>query len=181
MSCGRPPTRHGARARGDTEAKDYGVNTVMGTYADTLDAMFVLAIGDNMYDTGVTSVDDPQFQSKFEEPFTAESLNIPWYVVGGNHDYYGSIDAQIQYSDKSYRWIFPDYYYSQTVTGDDGTTALLVGIDTWRLNGGDTYVSHDPVTGRSHLRSRALVEVRPAAVDAARRGAARVCVLRVRR
>ena len=51
-----------------------------------------------MYDEGVTSEDDPQFQAKFEDTFPAASLQIPWYLVGGNHDYYGNIDAQIEYS-----------------------------------------------------------------------------------
>lgn len=140
----------------------------MGDYARDIDARFVLGIGDNMvplslsphfshshlraqYDTGVSSVDDPQFETKFEKTFDASSLRVPWYLVGGNHDYYGSIGAQIEYSEKSERWNFPDFYYTQYIE-EDGVSLTVVAIDTWRLNGGDTYVSYNPVTKRGFLR-----------------------------
>lgn len=141
---------------GDSEAKTY-VADVMGTYAADLSAQFVVGIGDNMYDTGVSSVDDPQFADKFEETFTASSLQVPWYVVGGNHDYYGSIEAQVDYTNKSDRWKFPDLYYRQYVE-DGGVSLTLVCVDTWRLNGGDTYVKFDPVTRTGVVRDRRLLD-----------------------
>lgn len=45
---------------------------------------FALELGDNFYLSGVTSVDDAQFQSKFEVPYA--DLNVPIYVTLGNHD-----------------------------------------------------------------------------------------------
>ena len=110
---------------------------------------------DNFYSKGVKSVDDPQFKSTFEEQFTAPSLDVPWYVCAGNHDYYGGdkgIEAEIAYSAKSSRWKFPDYYFAQDITAADGTTITLLSVDTWRLNGGDTYVAHDLHRRRSALR-----------------------------
>jgi hypothetical protein len=85
----------------------------------------------------------------------APSLNVTWYVTSGNHDYYGGqagIDAEIEYSDHSNRWHFPDYYYNKELTTADGTTILIVAIDTWRINGGDTFVKFDPQVGgaRAH-------------------------------
>ena len=148
---------------GDDNCKE-NTATAFAQYAADGDAQFVLAIGDNMYDSGVKSVDDPQWETTFEQTMAADALDVPWYVAGGNHDYYGSIDAQIDYSQKSSRWTFPSYYYKEDVD-IDGVTVLLVALDTWRLNGGDTYVAHDPKTGRSHLRSRELV------LDAHARGA----------
>jgi hypothetical protein len=130
------------------------VGATMGKY----DPEFVLAIGDNFYSKGVKSVDDPQFKSKFEDTFPGKSLlNIPWYVTAGNHDYYGGatgISAEIQYSNKSSRWTFPSYYYAKNFKTSDGTTILLVSTDTWRLNGGDTFVKYDPKTERGVLRSK---------------------------
>jgi len=110
-----------------------------------------------MYDTGVSDVEDPQFQSKFEETFTALSLQVPWYLVAGNHDYYGNVDAQIEYSQRSERWNFPNYYYKQTIEKDDLSLAIL-SIDTWRLNSGDTYVSFDPVARRGFVRDPERLE-----------------------
>ncbi len=135
---------------GDTGAKE--VAPQMAKY----NPEFILAIGDNFYDKGVTGVDDPQWKDKFEDTFTGESLQVPWYVCAGNHDYYGGskgIQAEIDYSNKSSRWTFPDLYFSKDVTSDDGTTVRVISIDTWRINGGDTFVAFDPVTGRSALRN----------------------------
>jgi hypothetical protein len=103
----------------------------------------------------------PQFKSKFEDTFTAPSLQVPWYICAGNHDYYGGqagIDAEIQYTNKSKRWVFEDFYFSKDITMKDGTTITLLSVDTWTINGGDTYVAHDPITKQQRLRSRAQVD-----------------------
>mmetsp|Transcript_21438 Transcript_21438/g.68989 ORF Transcript_21438/g.68989 Transcript_21438/m.68989 type:complete len:371 (+) Transcript_21438:30-1142(+) len=136
---------------GDTEAKTYHVAELMGEYAEAHDAQFVIAIGDNMYDTGVTSVNDGQFQSKFEDTFTAAALQVPFYVTSGNHDYYGSVDAQIEYTERSSRWTFPNYYYKRVIE-KDGISIALISIDTWRLNAGDTYVKFDTRTNTGVVR-----------------------------
>lgn len=103
---------------------------------------FVLALGDNFYDTGVESVEDPQFQTTFERVFDQPSLQVPWYVCGGNHDYYASnqVSAQIAYSRVSPggRWHYPSLYFAETHVAEDGTKLLVVSLDTWLLNGGDT-------------------------------------------
>ena len=43
-------------------------------------------------------------QVTFEDIFYQDSLQVPWYVIAGNHDYYGSVEAQIGYSKISSRW-----------------------------------------------------------------------------
>lgn len=45
---------------------------------------FVIIAGDNIYETGVTSAHDPQFATKFEEPY--KNLDVPFYLTPGNHD-----------------------------------------------------------------------------------------------
>lgn len=74
-------------------------------------ARFVLAVGDNFYDSGVASVDDPQWISSYEAVYTGPALQVPWYVALGNHDYGGSPQAQIDYSKKSARWRMPSRHY----------------------------------------------------------------------
>ncbi|WP_455222973.1 metallophosphoesterase, partial [Kaarinaea lacus] len=78
---------------------------------------FILLLGDNIYPAGVSSVDDEQFQSKFELPYA--EIDIPFYPVLGNHDY-GADGAgleinkfffQVEYSGKSSKWIMPAHFY----------------------------------------------------------------------
>jgi hypothetical protein len=121
---------------------------------------FVISTGDNFYSKGVQSVDDVQFKTKFEDTFTAPSLQVPWYVCAGNHDYYGGtkgIEAEMQYTNVSARWNYPSFYFDKVESGN-GTSVHIISIDTWRLNGGDTYVKYDPVSGRSALRNATDVE-----------------------
>jgi len=78
---------------------------------------FVLLLGDNIYSSGVDSLDDEQFQAKFEEPY--KDLNMPFYAVLGNHDYGGSGAGhevgksihQIRYTEVSSKWRMPRHYY----------------------------------------------------------------------
>lgn len=87
---------------------------------------FVMLLGDNIYDDGVSSVDDPQWQTKFEEPY--RNVDLPFYVVLGNHDYGGELlvdtpgvgnewekgPIEVQYSDISDKWILPATHYTFT-------------------------------------------------------------------
>jgi len=91
---------------------------------------FVLSTGDNFYEDGVRAVTDSQFQTSFERVYHDRSLQIPWYVALGNHDYRTSPEAQIAYSTVSKRWKMPARYYTEEVPVDDTTTALFMIIDT---------------------------------------------------
>uniref|UniRef100_A0A4W4FF31 Tartrate-resistant acid phosphatase type 5 n=1 Tax=Electrophorus electricus TaxID=8005 RepID=A0A4W4FF31_ELEEL len=108
----------------------------MGRTADQLGADFVLALGDNFYFKGVRSVDDPRFQETFENVYTARSLNIPWFVIAGNHDHAGNVLAQIHYSKLSQRWNFPYFYYELNfrIPKTDSTLTILM-LDTVLLCG----------------------------------------------
>lgn len=108
----------------------------MGRIADQMGADFVLALGDNFYYTGVDSVDSPRFKDTFESVYTAKSLNIPWYVLAGNHDHAGDVRAQIEYSHKSSRWRFPYYYYELNfrIPNTDKTLSIIM-LDTVMLCG----------------------------------------------
>lgn len=100
---------------------------------------FVVGLGDNIYESGVTSVDDPQFEEKFELPF--EPVDLPFYLVLGNHDntaYVGGDGAgnargefQVDYTyfdgRLSDRWIMPDRYFQQDA-GEIESGAPLVSL-----------------------------------------------------
>ncbi|GJN08518.1 hypothetical protein PR202_ga26450 [Eleusine coracana subsp. coracana] len=67
----------------------------MGRVGEKLDIDFVISTGDNFYETGLTGVDDQAFEQSFTNIYTAESLQKPWYLVLGNHDYKGDVLAQL--------------------------------------------------------------------------------------
>lgn len=83
----------------------------MAKAAERLDSRHVISVGDNFYENGVQSTSDPQWHSSFEEIYSAKSLQIPWYVALGNHDYRGVPQAQIDYAKTSDRWHMPSRYY----------------------------------------------------------------------
>lgn len=67
----------------------------MGIVGEKLDIDFVISTGDNFYDHGLTGVEDPAFQESFTNIYTAPSLQKQWYIVLGNHDYRGDVEAQL--------------------------------------------------------------------------------------
>jgi tartrate-resistant acid phosphatase type 5 len=92
----------------------------------------------SVYTEGVKTVDDPRFQTTFEDVFSSNHLQAPRFrfqVVAGNHDHNGNVTAQIQYSSRSERWNFPSEYYSWRETTPEGVTAQIILIDTVTLCG----------------------------------------------
>lgn len=116
----------------------------------------VLGLGDNIYESGVSSVTDSQFEEKFELPFAP--VDLPFYFVLGNHDNSeffggdgaGNINGEYQvdyhYRDMTnpetpratQRWQMPDRYYRFT-KGRQGNGKPLVeffAIDSSQIAGG---------------------------------------------
>jgi len=70
---------------------------------------FVTLLGDNFYPTGVTSVQDIQWRTKWSDIY--QSLGLIFYAALGNHDYGGNIQAQIEFSKRNPSWYMPGRYY----------------------------------------------------------------------
>ena len=102
----------------------------MGKTAEKLGSRHVVSVGDNFYDDGVQSTSDPLWRSSFEDVYSAQSLQIPWYVALGNHDYRGVPQAQIDYSSASARWRMPSRYYKVAGTDMGATHVDMFVIDT---------------------------------------------------
>jgi acid phosphatase len=83
----------------------------MGEAMAASQGRFVLAVGDNFYESGVSSVEDPLWRARFEDIYTHPALQVPWHVALGNHDYGGAPQAQIDYSAHSARWSLPARFY----------------------------------------------------------------------
>jgi tartrate-resistant acid phosphatase type 5 len=92
---------------------------------------FVFSMGDNFYPAGVNSTDDAGWRESFEDVYSFKSLNVPWYTVFGNHDYAGSIQAQLEYGNINQRWATKERYYSfeKEIPGS-ANKVLFVFIDT---------------------------------------------------
>ena len=107
-----------------------GMATVAGRARPTA----ILSVGDNIYNSGVDSVDDPQWQTKFERVYDAPSLAVPWWAILGNHDYRGNVRAQIDYHRRNPRWNMPNTYWKTSFQSDDDVTKIdVLGLDTQQL------------------------------------------------
>eukprot|EP00887_Chlorella_sp_A99_P005353 scaffold1.g5353.t1 len=63
------------------------VAALMGTVGARVKPQFIISTGDNMYPSGLNSSDDPLFKENFSKIYKADSLQVPWRAVLGNHDW----------------------------------------------------------------------------------------------
>ena len=112
------------------------VAAAMARAASEFGSRFVISTGDNFYPAGVKSITDPQWKTSFEDVYTAPSLQTPWYVALGNHDYRGSAQAQVAYSRVSTRWQMPGPYFSADAAETGIRDLEIFDLDTTPLAGG---------------------------------------------
>ena len=107
-------------ALGDTGKGNAGQKAVAAAMATKCAASgcdFAVLLGDNIYESGISSPDDPEMQSKFEDIYAA--LDMDFQIVLGNHDYggqgYGNefdkAAHEVAYSAKSKKWKLPAPHY----------------------------------------------------------------------
>ena len=111
--------------QGTGDARQYAVAEAIRDVCARDGCDFVVTTGDNIYDAGVTSVDDPLWEERFEAPY--RDIELPFHPVMGNHDYGGDIlgveipgfgnefylgPINVRYSRQSPRWRMPATYYS---------------------------------------------------------------------
>jgi len=102
------------------------VAAAMAGYAARRDSAFVVSTGDNFYGDGITTDTDSQIQTSWRDVFDLSVLKS-WYLVLGNHDYYGNASAQLSIRDPE--WNMPARYYSKLVAVGF-SQVLLVFLDT---------------------------------------------------
>jgi tartrate-resistant acid phosphatase type 5 len=118
-------------AFGDAGEANSNLTAVAGIMAaessdDPLD--FVLLLGDNFYNYGVSSPVDSQWQTVYTEIYDFDRLPR-FYPVLGNHDHYGDPIAQIEYSELDDTWIMPSLFYDFSYELPEGSVRFI-GIDT---------------------------------------------------
>lgn len=101
---------------------------------------FVVLLGNNIYDSGVESVDDDQWETKFERPY--RDIGLDFYAVLGNHDYggngsgseFGKGQHQVDYTLKSSKWKMPAPHYHFAAENAEffalDTNLQMYGMDT---------------------------------------------------
>jgi tartrate-resistant acid phosphatase type 5 len=144
------------------------VAAAMANFADKTPAKFVVSTGDNFYENGVASVEDPEWKRSFEDIYARPSLMIPWYVALGNHDYHGDVGIQIAYTKTSTRWRMPARYYTATESASPETRVELFCLDTcpflgeYRTEGSITRVQdQDPAAQMIWLRNALAASTAP--------------------
>ncbi|MGD9965685.1 MAG: purple acid phosphatase family protein [Hyphomonadaceae bacterium] len=133
---------------GEHSDGEVAVAGAMARVAAELNTAFVVSTGDNFYSSGVESVDDPQWTETFEQVFSAASLQTPWYAVLGNHDYRGSVAAEMNYTIQSPRWRMPARYWQQDFAAADGGASFFF-LDTFPLTHLPLLRARVPVLGDS--------------------------------
>ena len=111
-------------------------NAVAQKAAEVHPSFFVM-LGDNFYENGVASVNDPLWQAYYKSVYSAPSTEVPWYLILGNHDYYGLHTplAQVDYTTSALnsdsRWNLPDNFYTKifNVPNSDKTLQIFF-VDT---------------------------------------------------
>jgi len=111
-------------------AGQHQVAAAMAQWARRGGIDFVVSTGDNFYQRGVASLDDPQWRSKFESVYDYAALAVPFFMALGNHDHRGNVRAEIAYTQRSARWVMPAPYYSVQRRLGDGTELALFVLDT---------------------------------------------------
>jgi len=117
-----------------TDAAQIAGAAGMAKVADQLGGVdFVVSVGDHFYEGGIKGdAHDKRFKETFEDVYHQQELQVPWYVVAGNHDHSGNIQAQIDYSNVSDRWNYPHLWHtftkSVTIDGEE-ITSQFVALD----------------------------------------------------
>jgi len=105
----------GDTGKGNTTQSEIGAAIAAKCAKDGCD--FVQLLGDNIYESGVTSTTDAQWATKFETPYAA--IDLPFYAVLGNHDYggngagneFGKGKNEVDYTTVSKKWKMPAPHY----------------------------------------------------------------------
>lgn len=123
------------------------VADAMGKYAKQNQSSsplnFVLLLGDNFCDKGVTSIHDPQWKTKFEDMYDPKLLPVPFIAVLGNHDWKSdSPDVEVAYSraNPKSRWQTDGHWFKRSFSvGDVQADFFLIDSALWD---GDTHVAN---------------------------------------
>jgi 3',5'-cyclic AMP phosphodiesterase CpdA len=114
------------------KASQQAVADQMIVYARQTHPAFIITTGDNFYQEGVRSVNDPHWNLSFTHVYKELTRDYDWYPVLGNHDYEGrgNPKAEIDYQQVNPRWHMPFFYSTMVVSTADSQRVRFLFIDT---------------------------------------------------
>ena len=129
----------GGKSGGTDYTYQASVARSMMKYVRYLNLRAVIALGDNFYSSGVSSVTDSLWSTMWKNVYLTDSspLNVPWYAVLGNHDYGSISNAEAQIN--RYKtvdddnWIMPSHNYTEVFDIVGGGSLQIIFIDTTTL------------------------------------------------
>lgn len=90
----------------------------------------LLMLGDNFYGEMPGGVNDPRWQTQFEQTYPASVFDCPAFAVGGNHDYQmapaSKYDAELAYAATGGRWTMPTRYYRVEFPVNDPVVTFIM-------------------------------------------------------
>jgi acid phosphatase len=135
----------------------------LGIYAQRYNASFLVTTGDNFYETGISSLTDPQWDNKWRKIYTSPSLQFKWYVSLGNHDHYGkNAQPEVDLGKKGTdpKWHLPNFYYKESFKlGSSNMMADFIFIDTVILCPNAFYTSSREELGEMNAGPDVYAEV----------------------
>jgi tartrate-resistant acid phosphatase type 5 len=96
---------------GTGSEEQYKVGRAMAETCRKKRCDLAIGMGDNFYDFGVHSLSDTKFETHFEMPYLGFGRFDFWMTLG-NHDYFGSVSAQIANTRYSDMWRMPARHYA---------------------------------------------------------------------
>lgn len=94
---------------GKGNSEQYSVSRGIKKFCEEEMCEFITLLGDNFYPSGVSSVHDSQWKTKWWDPYN--TLGLIFYSALGNHDYQGNPQAQVEYGKRNSFWVMPSRYY----------------------------------------------------------------------
>ncbi len=93
----------------------------------------ILTVGDNFYEDGVSSINDEHWKLSYENVYKELTRKYPWYVVLGNHDYRGNVEAQLNYHSVNHNWNMPGRYYTfiESLPGKQKVRFIIIDTDPY--------------------------------------------------
>lgn len=94
---------------GNGSQAQYDVAYRIKKHCQQYDCYSAFIAGDIIYNNGVNTLSDTQFNSKFEQPYA--QVDLVFNIAYGNHDYHGCTKCYMDYSNISPKWNMPFKYY----------------------------------------------------------------------
>lgn len=102
----------------------------MATTAESSGAKFIVNTGDSFYWCGIENTSDYQVQEDWIKPYSATSLQIPWYGVLGNHEYGYNVDAQIALGKIYKNWVIDARYFTKRLPLEGSNYMSMIFLDS---------------------------------------------------